>query len=130
MCSLLVSGEVRAFLRKEPIEQRAEPRKEDDEVKTGYLSWTLNQAVPKAKSIPQIFNSERLLCSGQLESDFFVLNNLNSAMELNLIKEPQIHRTLTGSGLSLREEIRGVKGDWQCCLLISQEADSEKEICV
>ena len=38
MCSLLVSGEVRAFLRKEPIEQRAEPRKEDDEVKTGYLS--------------------------------------------------------------------------------------------
>lgn len=63
----------RAFLRNEPIEKKAEPAKEEDKVKSGYNIRTMDQAIPKAKSIPEILNSKRLLCSGQLESVFLSL---------------------------------------------------------
>lgn len=41
-----------------------------DEVKTGYIIAALDQAVPKAEPIPQIFSSERLSCSGNWNQVF------------------------------------------------------------
>ena len=61
----------------------------------------------------EIFSSETAFVLRPMGIRFFVPNDLNSAMALDLIWESQIHRTLTGFRLSLKgEEMIGeVKSD-------------------
>lgn len=55
-----------------------------------------------------------MFCVSCLFWGFFVvvvvLNDLNSTVALDLARGPEIHRTLAGSGLPLREESEGVRG--------------------
>lgn len=126
----------RDFPRKEPKEQKAEPTKGEDKIKIGYSIWTINQAMPKANSISKIFNSERLLCSGKLESVFLFLFFCPEWPEFN----HGIHWTWQGSHRVTgywqvldcywekrlgKSKVTGSVAGWT-----SGEADSEKEIWV
>lgn len=60
-CKMCLSIEMwegqRVFLGEESIWQKAEPRKEENEVKAGYIISNLDQVV--SKTMPETFSSEK-----------------------------------------------------------------------
>lgn len=64
-----------------------------------------------------------------MELGFFVPNDVGSAMTLDLIWEPWIHRPLTGFGLSLkREETGDVRSDRPCWRLNSRRSRLREDL--